>query len=175
MSLIFYITAIIAVFSTLMVVTRVNIVHALLYLIVSLLAVAVIFFMIGAPFIAALEVIIYAGAIMVLFLFVIMILNLGEVSVMQEKQWLNPGIWIVPGLLSFILLILLLLVIKSGEQQLSGISVLTPAAVGTALFSSYILAVEIAAFLLLAGIVGASHLGKRTRKTYHRFIGESFK
>ena len=52
--------------------------HALLYLIVSLLAVAVVFYTLGAPFIAALEVIIYAGAIMVLFVFVVMMLNLGD-------------------------------------------------------------------------------------------------
>ena len=52
--------------------------HALLYLIVSLLAVAVVFFTLGAPFVAALEVIIYAGAIMVLFVFVVMMLNLGQ-------------------------------------------------------------------------------------------------
>ena len=52
--------------------------HALLYLIVSLLAVAVVFYTMGAPFVAALEVIIYAGAIMVLFVFVVMMLNLGE-------------------------------------------------------------------------------------------------
>ena len=55
-----------------------NAVHALLYLIVSLLAIAVVFYMLGAPFIAALEMIIYAGAIMVLFVFVVMMLNLGE-------------------------------------------------------------------------------------------------
>ena len=55
-----------------------NIVHALLYLILSLLAVAVIFYVLGAPFAAVLEAIVYAGAILVLFLFVIMMLNLGQ-------------------------------------------------------------------------------------------------
>jgi NADH-quinone oxidoreductase subunit J len=53
-----------------MAITRLNAMHALLYLMVSLLAVAVVFFTLGAPFVAALEVIIYAGAIMVLFIFV---------------------------------------------------------------------------------------------------------
>ena len=64
--------------ATVMMITRLNAVHALLYLIVSLLAVAVVFYTLGAPFVAALEVIIYAGAIMVLFVFVVMMLNLGE-------------------------------------------------------------------------------------------------
>ena len=71
----FYLSAAVAVAATLMVVTRASAVHALLYLIVSLLAVAVVFFVLGAPFVAALEVIIYAGAVMVLFVFVIMMLN----------------------------------------------------------------------------------------------------
>ena len=62
-----------------------NAVHALLYLIVSLLAVAVVFLALGAPFVAALEVIIYAGAIMVLFVFVMMMLNLGPRTVEQER------------------------------------------------------------------------------------------
>jgi len=65
----FYISAAVAVIATFMAITRLNAVHALLYLIVSLLAVAAVFFCLGAAFIAALEVIVYAGAIMVLFVF----------------------------------------------------------------------------------------------------------
>ena len=60
--------------------------HALLYLVVSLLAVAVIFFLLGAPFAAALEVIIYAGAIMVLFVFVVMMLNVSADSPLRVPQ-----------------------------------------------------------------------------------------
>ena len=74
----FYLTALIALASTGLALTRANATHALIYLIISLLSVAVLFFLIGAPFAAALEVIIYAGAIMVLFVFVVMMLNLGE-------------------------------------------------------------------------------------------------
>ena len=66
-----------AVIATLLAITRLVAVHALLYLIVSLLAVAVVFYTMGAPLVAALEVIIYAGAIVVLFVFVVMMLNLG--------------------------------------------------------------------------------------------------
>jgi len=78
MTALFYVTAAVSILSTIMMLTRLNAVHALLYLIVSLLAVAVVFYTFGAPFVAALEVIIYAGAIMVLFIFVVMLLNLGE-------------------------------------------------------------------------------------------------
>ena len=66
----FYTAATVALVATVMAMTRANAIHALIYLIVSLLAVAVIFFLIGAPFAAALEIVIYAGAIMVLFVFV---------------------------------------------------------------------------------------------------------
>ena len=73
-----------------------NAVHALLYLIVSLLAVAMVFFTLGAPFVAALEVIIYAGAIMVLFVFVVMMLNLGEHADRDGTSVAEPRIWIGP-------------------------------------------------------------------------------
>ena len=87
-----------------MVITQRRAVHALLYLILSLLAIALIFFTLGAPFVAALEVIIYAGAIMVLFVFVIMMLNLGGQAAEQERHWLGPATWIGPGILAAILL-----------------------------------------------------------------------
>src|SRR3974377_806944 len=105
MELIFYIAGAVAVISTLKMLTRLNLVHALLYLIVSLLAVAVDFFALGAPFAPALEAIVYAGAIMVLFLFVVMMLNIGRHAAETERQWLTPGIWTGPVILASILII----------------------------------------------------------------------
>ena len=69
----FYIAATVSLISTVLAVTRYNAAHALIYLIISLLASAIIFYLVGAPFAAVLEVVIYAGAIMVLFVFVIML------------------------------------------------------------------------------------------------------
>ena len=89
MNVVFYIAAVVAVLSTGMVITRLNAVHSLLYLIVSLMSISISFYVLGAPFIAALEVIIYAGAIMVLFVFVIMMLPLGPETVKQEREWLR--------------------------------------------------------------------------------------
>ena len=161
MTILFYISAIIAVLATVLVITRTNAVHALLYLVVSLLAMALIFFALGAHFAAALEVIIYAGAIMVLFIFVIMMLNLGGATARQESQWLQPGIWRGPALLSGVLaleLVYFLLTVKA--QPLSGAPV-SPKLVGIALFGPYALGIELASMLLLAGLVGAYHLGRR--------------
>src|ERR1043165_5752481 len=104
MDVIFYIASAIAILSTIMVITRYNMVHALLYLVVSFLAVAVIFFVLGAPFIAALEIIVYAGAIVVLIIFVIMMLNLKQESVEQESKWVTKKVWVGPAILCTILL-----------------------------------------------------------------------
>ncbi|WP_444895022.1 NADH-quinone oxidoreductase subunit J [Microbulbifer sp. SSSA005] len=164
MNYIFYLTAAVAIVSTAMVIFHKNAVHALLYLVTSLLSVAVIFYQYGAPLAAALEVIIYAGAIMVLIIFVIMMLNQGDASVAQEQAWLQPHTWIGPALLSAILLIQLLLLVSSGqipsEQTYHYIG---PKQVGIALFSHYVLAVELASMLLLAGLVGAFHLARHRR------------
>ena len=172
MNIIFYIAASVAVISTGLVITRAHSVHALLYMIVSLLAVSVIFFISGAPFIAALEVIIYAGAIMVLFIFVIMMLSVGEASKQQEKNWLKPQMWIGPGIFSLILLGLFLYAVLSGESTPLQPKAIDPKQVGIMLFSKYLLGVEISAMLLLAGIIGAYHLGKQKKKVVHRFMKE---
>lgn len=164
MEITFYTAAIIAVVATIIVITQLNAVHALLYLIISLLAVALIFFILGAPFAAALEVIIYAGAIMVLFVFVVMMLNLGKETIAQENQWLSPRIWIGPGILSLILLIELTYLLIKGGGGLADTAIVKPKQVGVALFGPYLLAVELAAMLLLAGLVGAYHLGRRIDK-----------
>lgn len=165
MNIVFYISAAVAIATTAMVVTRTSAIHALLYLIVSLLAVALVFFALGAPLIAALEVIIYAGAIMVLFVFVIMMLNFGPQVTAQESQWLNPRGWAGPGLLALILVGEMAYVFRFTSDTLPGEVALSPEQVGTALFGTYLLGVELASMLLLAGLVGAYHLGRRSRPT----------
>lgn len=160
MNLLFYLSAVVAAISTFMVITRTNAVHALLYLIVSLLAVAFIFFSLGAPFVAALEVIIYAGAIMVLFVFVIMMLNLGAQAAKQESQWLSPGIWIGPSILMAILAAELIYLSTAERARISAAGLVGPKQVGIALFGPYVLGVELASMLLLAGLIGAYHLGR---------------
>ena len=158
----FYIAAAVALLATIFAMTRTNAAHALIYLIVSLLAVAVIFFLLGAPFAAALEIVIYAGAIMVLFVFVIMMLNLGEEGEERERQRMHPVVWIVPALLSTILLVEMIIIINTIEGPETGV-LIGPKQVGLTLFGPYVLAVEIASMLLLAGLVGAYHVGRRFR------------
>lgn len=135
--------------------------HALLYFIISLLAVAVIFFMLGAPFIAALEVIIYAGAVMVLFVFVVMMFNLGADSTSLERQWLAPRTWIGPTILATILLAEVIVLLTRSDYGHIANAAVDPHHVARALYQPYLLGVELASFLLLTGLVGAYHLSAR--------------
>ncbi|MEJ2417682.1 MAG: NADH-quinone oxidoreductase subunit J [Exilibacterium sp.] len=160
----FYLAAIIAVVSTLLAITRTNAAHALLYLVVSLLAVAVVFYLIGAPLAGALEVIIYAGAIMVLFVFVIMMLNVGQATQHQEQQWLTTSAWSLPTLMCTALLAELIYVLQQHLQQPPQEMMsawVSPKEVGILLYGPYLLAVELASMLLLAGLIGAYHLGRK--------------
>ena len=155
----FRLTARVAVVATALAVSRRHAVHALLYLVVSLLAVAFSFFLLGAPFAAALEVIIYAGAIMVLFVFVVMMLGLGPGARPEEPR--HPDRWLGPALLGAVLLGELVYVLTLGPRSVEIAAEVGPKAVGTALWGPYLLGVELVGLLLLAGLVGAYHLVRR--------------
>ncbi len=172
MSVLFYIASFVAVLSTIMVITRYQPIHALLYLVVSFLAVAMIFLSLGAPFVAVLEIILYAGAIIVLLIFVVMMLNLGGSTAMQEKQWLQPKVWVGPSILCVVLLAeLVTLLLRGGEANMA-VKAVPMRAVSLSLYREYVIAVELAGFLLTAGIVGAAHISKHKKKHLHRFLQE---
>lgn len=164
MTVAFFIAAAIAVLATAMVITRKNVMHALVYLVVSFLAIALVFYILGAPFVAALEVIIYAGAIMVLFLFAVMLLDPRRSDEVTEGRWLRPRSWVLPSLLAAVLLFELVYLLAAGGIP-GGSSGAGPSdaagqvkAVGIALFGPYLLGVELASVLLMAGLVAAHRL-----------------
>lgn len=156
----FYVSALVALLASFGVITVRKPVHALLYLVLSLLAVAMIFFAVGAPFAGALEVIVYSGAIMVLFVFTMMMLNFGPEVVEQERRWTPLSIWIGPSILAAILLTQLVYAIGSGELAVAGLQDVLSKDVGIALYGPYLLCVELASLLLLAALVAAYHLGR---------------
>lgn len=160
MEIAFYSAAVIAVIATLKMLFSHDPVHGLLYLVISLLSVAVIYFAVGAPFAGVLEMIVYAGAIMVLFVFVVMMLNLGEATIAMEKAWLQPRAWVLPVILSSVLLGLMVAFLGNTLPHPVGIEVPIKQ-VGMALYGPYILAVELASLILLAALVIALHLGRR--------------
>lgn len=160
----FYLASAVAVVAAFTAITRLNAIHALLYFVVSLLAVALIMLLLGAPFAAVLEVIIYAGAIMVLFVFVVMILSMGPRQVSQERQWFRFPAWGGPAALTAVLFAELLYVLFHDGRTAMGAGEVTPAQVGRALFGPYLLGLELASMLLLFGLVGAFHLAYRLGK-----------
>jgi NADH-quinone oxidoreductase subunit J len=166
MNIIFYVAAAIAIVSSIAAITRSHAIHAILFLVVSFVSISLVFYTLGAPFIAALEVITYAGAIMVLFMFAIMLLNLGAHAVQRERQWQPRIVWAGSGLLSLILLAQLAWTFSFGKAQTGNLPV-PPSQVGVTLFGTYLLGVELASMLLLAGLAGAYYLGKRSGEPEH--------
>ncbi len=154
---IFYLLAIVILIATGLAITRRQPIHAVLYLIVAFLSTAALFFMLGAPLLAAFIVIVYAGAIMVLVLFVIMLFQQSP----KERRLLSE--WGPATLLGIVFLaVAVAMVFKDpgSEIVLQG-AVAQPRDFGRFLFDRYWLAVEIVSILLLVALVAIIHLGKR--------------
>lgn len=166
MTVLFYLAAAVAVLATLRVITCRRPVHALLYFVASLFAVALIFFLLGARFVAALEVIVYAGAIMVLFVFAVMLLGAGDDEMLPESAGGRLRLLAGPCLLSAVLLGELAWLLFSAPAAGPGISgVVGPKEVAATLLGPYLLGVEMASMLLLAGLVAAFRLAERKETT----------
>lgn len=161
MNVVFYISGAIAVVATFMAISRANAIHGLLYMVLSLLSLAIVFFSLGAPFVAALEVVVYAGAIVVLILFVVMMLNLGPDNISREARLIGRGVWVGPGILGVLMAAELVYILAGGASQPTGAGMVDPKQVGLALYGPYLIGVELASTLLLAGLIGAYHLGRR--------------
>lgn len=158
--IIFYVASIIAVLTTGMVLLSRNAIYAVLYLIMSLFAIALVFVTLGAPFIALLEIIIYAGAIMVLFLFVIMMMNLGQQTNDPDLQRPTRKQMILPGLFAVALLVETVICLGRGIPASAAGRVFEPREIGQSLFGQHYLGVELASLILLIGIIGGMHLGR---------------
>jgi NADH-quinone oxidoreductase subunit J len=158
MNALFYVSGGIGIIAGVMVVTGKNVMHALINLVVLLLAIASVFFCLGAPFVAVLQIVIYAGAIMVLFVFVVMMLNLGREAEEQERNWLSSVFWRVPAVLAAVLLAQFVVTL-AGREAAPMAGVIGPKAVGRSLYTDYLIGVELASLLLLAGLVAAFRLG----------------
>jgi NADH-quinone oxidoreductase subunit J len=161
----FYIFGAIAVISAIMVITRHNVVHSAAFLGATLFAVAGLFLTLHAEFLAGVQVIVYVGGILVLFVFVIMLIAV-ERSV-HERQYNRQ--WTIALVTSGILIAEIAYGLYRGKDSLVLPTVVRPAAtaagnseqVGMALYTSYLLPFEIASILLLVAIVGAVVLSKK--------------
>ena len=158
----FYFLSAIAILSAILVITRKNPVHSALALIVTLLSLAGLYLMLYAPFVAGVQIILYAGGIMVLFLFVIMLVNLER---NQREEQFNKQ-WFVGILASLALGVLFIFVYLKGHGIFPQTAAPLPEDQNTQeiamlLYRNYLLPFEIASLLLLVAIVGAVVMAKK--------------
>jgi len=157
--IIFYILSATAVMATLLAITEKHPVHAILFLVTSLFSMATIFYLLMAPLVAVFEVILYAGAIMVLFLFVIMMLDLGHPEKGLAPHWRE---WLPALLLAGVSIASLVLVIVSRHAATAAPAAMpTIREVAVRLFQEHGLAVELISLQLLFALVGALYLGRQ--------------
>ncbi|GAB7024779.1 NADH-quinone oxidoreductase subunit J family protein [Geotalea toluenoxydans] len=155
----FYILAVVTVIATIFAITEKHAVHAIVYLVTSFFALAVIFFLLSAPLVAVFEVIIYAGAIMVLFMFVIMMLDLSHPEKIGLPRLAN---WWPAILLAVVILGSFIALVTARQQPLPGaVAEIGIRDFGRTLFQKYGIAVEIISMQLLFSLVGALYLGRR--------------
>jgi NADH-quinone oxidoreductase subunit J len=158
-SLLFYILGFTMLAATLLCITRRNPVHAVIYLVASFFALALMFYLLGAPLVAAWEVIVYAGAIMVLFLFIIMMLGLAPQETPEGPGWQRWGPLVLLSSSMMVCTLLLIFQDPMASKEI-GDFYLAPQALGEALFGRYALAVEVVSFQLLFATIGAYLLGR---------------
>lgn len=160
---VFYLLAAVAVVSALLVITRRNPVHSAIFLIVTLLSVALLYLQLDAEFLAAVQIILYIGGIMVLFLFVIMLVKL-DIATRQapfNRQWFIAGVAAVALLAELVGVIYLGRGTVPLPQALPGALQPNTERIGTALFQNYVLPFEIASLFLLVAMIGAVLMAKR--------------
>ena len=162
LSLLFYIAALIAVGAAVLGVLNKNAVYSAIFLVLCFFSLAMIYLLLEAYFLAVLEIFIYAGAIMVLFLFVIMLLNLGREQALPHFMKFQRASSVMLVFLFFFGVSLIMLE-GSGElhQPIIKFSAGSVYALGEALFTKFLLPFEVASLLLLVALIGTVYLAKR--------------
>ena len=160
--ILFWLLSVIALFSTLMVISSKNPVYSVLWLIVTFFAISGHYILLNAQFLAIVNLIVYAGAIMVLFLFVIMLMNLNKETEPQKNRWLKFAGAVSGGCLLLVLVAALRNTEVKGQSALvneGGIGLIKN--LGKELFTNYVVPFEISSILFLSAMVGAVVIGKK--------------
>lgn len=168
--ILFLILAVISVLTALIMLLSRNAVYAALFLILNFSAVAFLYLTLGAPFIAMAQVTVYAGAIMILFLFVIMLLGAEKLPIAEKIAWQRP-VAVVMGI-ALAVEGVVLVALRGGEKMISPAAMVedfaAPAAIGKILFSQYMLPFEITGVILLVAVIGAVVLTQVEKRVYRR-------
>ncbi len=159
-AILFWLLSVLALFSALMVITSKNPVYSVLWLIVTFFAISGHYILLNAQFLAIVNIIVYAGAIMVLFLFVIMLMNLNQETEPQKNRWLKIAGAVAGGSLLLVLVAALrhteAAIAQVGKGDIGLIQNL-----GKVLFSDYVVPFEVSSILFLSAMIGAVMIGKR--------------
>ena len=160
--ILFWFLSVLALFSALMMITSKNPVHSVLWLIVTFFAISGHYILLNAQFLAIVNIIVYAGAIMVLFLFVIMLMNLNKSMEPKKNRWVRLAGAVAGGCLMLVLIAALKdsEVAKETAQVKTGDMGLIKS-LGKELFSTYVVPFEISSILFLSAMVGAVVIGKK--------------
>jgi NADH-quinone oxidoreductase subunit J len=164
-TILFFVLALVAVVSAVGMLLSRNTVYAALLLIVNFGSIAMLYLVLGAPFIAFAQVTVYAGAIMVLFLFVIMLLGADRSSFKETLRWQRPLAYILGA--AMLVEAAYILVFKGGAQPplpTPAANFANPSDIGMALFNQYMLPFEITSVILLVATVGAIILTKPEKR-----------
>lgn len=161
--IVFFILAAIAIVAALGMLTSRNAVHSALFLVLNFGTIAVFYIILNAPFIGMVQITVYAGAIMVLFLFVIMLLGAEKLGgVAGEDKWQRY----LAGLLAVVLVgVFVTVLVQSGDATGGGTAVIdtSPTALGLRLFEGYVFPFEVTGVLLLTSMIGVVVLGRKKR------------
>jgi len=160
--ILFWVLSIVALFSALMVVTSKNPVFSVIWLVVTFFTISGHYILLNAQFLAIVNIIVYAGAIMVLFLFVIMLMNLSKDTEPQKNKWLKLAGAVAGGCL----LLVMVAALRNTEQNMTEMATGNIGLIqnlGNVLFSEYVVPFEISSILFLSAMVGAVVLGKREK------------
>ncbi|HPG11911.1 MAG TPA: NADH-quinone oxidoreductase subunit J [Chitinophagaceae bacterium] len=153
---------VVAIFSALMMITSKNPVYSVLWLIVTFFSISGHYILLNAQFLAIVNIIVYAGAIMVLFLFVIMLMNLNKETEPQKNRWIKMIGAIAGGCLLLVMVAALKDVgLQKQEAMINGGDIGLIKNLGKELFSTYVVPFEISSILFLSAMVGAVVIGKK--------------
>ncbi len=161
--ILFYILAVVIIIATILAISEKHPVHAIVYLVTSFFGLAVVFYLLAAPLIAVFEVIIYAGAVMVLFMFVIMMLDQGNPAEARRPILAHCLPALVLAAIILAALIILLVGRSTPAVNVTTKHIISVADFAVTLFKKYPLAIEIISMQLLFAVVGVLYLGRRRK------------
>ena len=165
---VFVLVSLLAIASSVLMITRKNTLHSALFMALAFVASAVLYLLLGCQFLAMLQVIVYAGAVMMLIIFVIMMLDLKKEEQLKWKVTKTKVVGVILSLLFMLMLILVAAVNEVNGKMGHVLTIGDTRTIGSLLFTRFLLPFEVASVLLLAAMVGAVMLSKKKS-----FRGES--